>query len=104
MIVGAARGLFQSARQVRRAAARQGQKHRKVQKEGGTRKNFCDLAREEGVITKQQKQTFGRGQYSDTLKIPHILAVGAAGMLNVGSIDGLNLLIRDLADDDDDGR
>ncbi|KAG7385545.1 hypothetical protein PHYPSEUDO_001311 [Phytophthora pseudosyringae] len=106
MIRGAARGLFQSARQVRRAAARQAQKLQRARTAGGrsgeTRRTVCDLAREESVITNQQKQTFGRARHSEAM--PRILAVGGMAVLNVGAIDALNVLLQDLAEDDDDGR
>ncbi|ETI37432.1 hypothetical protein F442_16412 [Phytophthora nicotianae P10297] len=106
MIRGAARGLFQSARQVRRAAAKQNLKQRRVQATGGrpgdTRRTVCDLAREESIITNQQKQAFGRTRYVEAM--PRILSVGAVGMLDVGAIDALNVLLQDLAEDDDDGR
>jgi hypothetical protein len=32
------------------------------------------------------------------------LAVGSVGLLDVGTIDALNVLLQDLAEDDDDGR
>ncbi|KAG1683190.1 hypothetical protein DVH05_004711 [Phytophthora capsici] len=104
MIRGATRGLFQSARQVRRAAARQMNK-RKMKNEGHygeSRRTVCDLAREESVITNQQKQAFGRTRYTEAM--PRILAVGGVGMLDVGAIDALHILMQDLAEDDDDGR
>ncbi|KAF1773562.1 hypothetical protein JG687_00007222 [Phytophthora cactorum] len=106
MIRGAARGLFQSARQVRRAAARQNRKNQRVQtagrRPGETRRTVCDLAREESIITNQQKQAFGRARYTEA--VPRILSVGAVGMLDVGAIDALNVLLQGLAEDDDDGR
>ncbi|CAH0491383.1 unnamed protein product [Peronospora farinosa] len=106
MIQGAARGLFQSARQVRRAATRHAQKQQRVRtldkRSEGTRRTVCDLAREESVITNQQKQTFGRARYFET--IPRDLAMGAFSVLDVGAIDALKILLQDLADDDDDGR
>ncbi|KAF4046310.1 hypothetical protein GN244_ATG01237 [Phytophthora infestans] len=106
MIRGAARGLFQSARQVRRAAAKQNRKHNRKQtageRPGETRRTVCDLAREESVITNQHKQTFGRTRYTEAM--PRILSVGAVGMLDIGAIDALNILLQDLAEDDDDGR
>ncbi|KAE9025751.1 hypothetical protein PR003_g11606 [Phytophthora rubi] len=106
MIRGATRGLFQSARQVRRATAKQAKKQQSTRtsggRPGGTRRTVCDLAREESVITNQQKQAFGRARYAEAM--PRILSVGAVGMLDVGAIDALNLLMQDLAEDDDDGR
>ncbi|KAH7470828.1 hypothetical protein PRIC1_003347 [Phytophthora ramorum] len=105
MIRGAARGLFQSARQVRRAAARAAQKQQSARtspgRPGETRRSVCDLAREESVITNQQKQAFGRARYTET--VPRILSVGGLGLLDVGTIDALNVLLLDL-EDDDDGR
>ncbi|EGZ14135.1 hypothetical protein PHYSODRAFT_347145 [Phytophthora sojae] len=103
MIRGAARGLFQSARQVRRAAAKQANKQQKstrtsAGRTGGTRRTAC----EESVITNQQRQAFGRARYAEAM--PRILSVGAVGMLDVGAIDALNVLMQDLAEDDDDGR
>ncbi|KAL3658048.1 hypothetical protein V7S43_016892 [Phytophthora oleae] len=104
MIRGATRGLFQSARQMRRAAARQvnKQKMKATGRSGETRRTVCDLAREESVITSQQKQAFGRMRYTEA--VPRVLAVGGVGMLDVGAIDALNLLLQDMAEDDDDGR
>ncbi|KAG6580271.1 uncharacterized protein IUM83_19320 [Phytophthora cinnamomi] len=105
-MIRGARGLFQSARQVRRAAARRANKQQSGRmtagRNGGARRNVCDLAREESVITNQQRQTFGRARYAEA--VPRILAVGAVGMLDVGAIDALNVLLQDLAEDDDDGR
>ncbi|CAH0518764.1 unnamed protein product [Peronospora belbahrii] len=106
MIRGAARSLFLNARQVRRTAARQAQKQQRMQTTDrlskGTRRTVCDLAREESVITNQQKQIFGHVRYTDT--IPRVLTMGAVSVLNVGSIDELNILMQDLVADDDDGR
>ncbi|OWZ05243.1 hypothetical protein PHMEG_00022704 [Phytophthora megakarya] len=88
-MIRGARGLFRSARQIRRAKTQR-------TKSGGseTRRTVCDLAREE------QKHAFGR-RYTETM--PRVLATGV-GMLDIGAIDALNILLQDLSEDDDDGR
>uniref|UniRef100_A0AAV1V187 Uncharacterized protein n=1 Tax=Peronospora matthiolae TaxID=2874970 RepID=A0AAV1V187_9STRA len=106
MIGGAARGLFQSARQARRASVRQMKKQQRVRMDGkqteGTRRTVYGLARDESVITNQQRQTIGRARYFETM--PRVVMMGTAGILSVGAVDALNMMLKDLADDDDDGR
>ncbi|CAI5742195.1 unnamed protein product [Hyaloperonospora brassicae] len=106
MIGGAARGLFQSARQVRRATLRQVKKQQRVRTAGKqseeTRRTVCGLARGESVIINQQRRTIGRARFFETM--PRVVMMGTVSVMSVGAIDALVISLKDLADDDDDGR
>lgn len=119
MLRGATRGVFLSARQIRRAA------NAKSARRSVHSRNVETLVHEESIFGKQKHSRFGRAEMEMVrtfafgiagaaamgtcslcvlVQIPKVLTVGTVNMMNPSVIDALNLTLDALTAEDDDGR